>query len=180
MSIHLLCFIHYYLGYFGRVGNRIMVYSSIVIYSPDLLVFARWWALKLLSLCILCNKWNVSDIPPGSLPGMPSLFHIPNGFIVKHRRSVRKLCQCDTNCAGQFTLDAHASRLVACVAIDRPAVAGLLCSLRAGVYLPLCCDHFPAMCPWDVARHHFDRHFHSLLAQPNRRHLTSGKYCPRK
>ena len=41
MNIHLLCFIHYNLGYFGRVGNRIVVYSPIIIYSPALLVFAR-------------------------------------------------------------------------------------------------------------------------------------------
>ena len=40
-NIHLLCFIHCNLRYFGHVGNRIVVYSSIVIYSPDLLVFAR-------------------------------------------------------------------------------------------------------------------------------------------
>ena len=40
-NINLLCFIHYNLGYFGRVGNMIVGYSSIVIYSPDLLVFAR-------------------------------------------------------------------------------------------------------------------------------------------
>ena len=114
-NIHILCFIHYNLGYFGHVGDRIVVYSSIVIYSPDLLMFARWWSFKLLSICILRNKWNFSDTPPGSLPGVASLFHIHNGFTVKHRRSVRISCQCDTNCVGHFTLHAHASRPVVCL-----------------------------------------------------------------
>ena len=114
-NIHLLCFIHYDLGYFGDVGNRIVVYSSIVIYSPDLLVFACWWSFKLPSLCILCNKWNFSDTPPGKLPGVPSLFRSSNGFTVKYRWSVRMLCQCVTICAGYFTFDAHASRPVACL-----------------------------------------------------------------
>ena len=40
-NIHLLCFIHYNLGYFGHVGKRFVVHSSIVVYSPDVLVFAR-------------------------------------------------------------------------------------------------------------------------------------------
>ena len=99
MNIHLLCFIHYNLGYFGRVGKRNVVYSSMVIYP--------------LHLCIPCDKWNCQDNPPGSLPWVPSLFHIRNGFTVKHRRSVRLVCQCDTNCVWHFTLDAHASRPVA-------------------------------------------------------------------
>ena len=111
-NINLLCFTHYNLGHFGRVGNRIVVYSSIIIYSPDLLVFARWWSFKLLSLCILCNKYNFSGTPPGNLPGVPSLFHVLNDFTVKRRRSVRISCQCDTNWAGYFTLDARASRPV--------------------------------------------------------------------
>ena len=48
------------------------------------------------------------------------LFHIPIGSTVKHRRSIKIVCQCDTNCAGHFTLDAHASRplLVYCCASD--------------------------------------------------------------
>ena len=61
-----------------------------------------------------CNKWNFSDTALGSLPGVPSLLYIPNGFTVKHMRSVRILYQCDTNCVGHFTLDAHASRPVVC------------------------------------------------------------------
>ena len=40
-NVHLFCFIHYNSGYFGHVCNRTVVYSSIVIHSPDLLVFAR-------------------------------------------------------------------------------------------------------------------------------------------
>ena len=86
----------------------------IVIYSPDLLLFACRRSVKLLSLCILCNKWNFSDTPSGSLPGVPSPFHITNGFTVKHRGSARISCQCDTNRTGHFTLDANASRPVAC------------------------------------------------------------------
>ena len=35
-------------------------------------------------------------------------------------------------------------------------VTGLLCSLHAGICLLLCCDGFPAMGPWDAARHHFE------------------------
>ena len=65
--------------------------------------------------CVI--SWNFSDTPPGSLPGVPSLLHIPNGFTVKHKRFARILCQCDTNRAGHFTLDAHASRPFACVNI---------------------------------------------------------------
>ena len=109
--IHLLCFIHYHL----RLIWSCMYYDSglfdlyIRLYSQNLLVFACWWFL-----CILCNKRNFSDIPPGSLPGVPSLFHVPNGFTVKHKKSAKILCQCDTNRAGHFTLDAHASRPVAC------------------------------------------------------------------
>ena len=34
---------------------------------------------------------------------------------MKHRRSFRILCQCDTNCVIHFTLDAHETRLVACL-----------------------------------------------------------------
>ena len=77
-------------------------------------MFVCWWSFKPLSLCILCIKRSFNDTAPGSLPGVPSLFHIPNGFTVKHKRSTRILCQCDTNSAGHFTLDAHASRPVAC------------------------------------------------------------------
>ena len=108
-NIYLLCFIRYNLGYLGHLGNRIVAYSSID------MVFAHRWPFKLRSLWILCNKWNFGDTPPGSLPRVPSLFHIPNGFTVKHRRSVKSLRQCDTNCAGHFTLNAHASRPVACL-----------------------------------------------------------------
>ena len=71
---HLLCFIHYNLGYFSHLGNTIVVYSSID------MVFAHWWSFKFLSLWILCKKWNFSDTPPGSLPRVPSLFRVPNGF----------------------------------------------------------------------------------------------------
>ena len=114
-NIHLLCFIRYNLGYFGHVGNKIVVYSTIYLFhSLDLLVFACWWSFKLLSLYIMCNKWNFCETPLGRLLGVPSLYHIPSGFTVTHGRSVRILCQCDTNCAGHFIVDAHASRHVAC------------------------------------------------------------------
>ena len=131
-NIHLLCFIRYNLRYFGRVGNMIVVYSSIVIDSPDLLVFPLWWSLKFLPLYILCNKWSFSDTPPGILFGVPSLFHIHNGFTVKHRRSVRMLCQCGTNCAGNFTLDAHAPRPVACVMLILRKVTPMIVSMSSG------------------------------------------------
>ena len=113
---NLLCFIPYNLGYFDHVGNRIVVSSSVIIYSRDLLAFASWWSFKLLSRCNLCKKMNFSDTP------VPSLFHIPNGFTVKHRRSVRISCQCDTNWARHFTLDAHASSLLSYVIADIAAI----------------------------------------------------------
>ena len=121
-----------------------MVYSIyIVIYSPDLLVFACRWPFKLLSLWILCNKQIFSDTPPRSLTGIPGLFHIPNGFTVK--RSTRILCQCDTSRAGHFTLDAHASTPVACACAHLSAHSGrkhLILSWRSpwspSVMLTLC------------------------------------------
>ena len=88
-NIHLPCFNHHYLGFFGHVGNRNVVHSIyIVIYSPVLLVFAD--DLFFFSSCVI--NQNFSDCPLGSLLGVPSLFHIPNGFTVKHSdRSARIL-----------------------------------------------------------------------------------------
>ena len=71
---------------FGHVGNRNVVHSIyIVIYLPVLLVFADD---LFFSSCVI--NQNFSDCPSGSLLGVPSLVHIPNGFTVKHSdRSAR-------------------------------------------------------------------------------------------
>ena len=70
------------------------------------------------------------DVISLSETGPRSLFNIPNGFTVKHKRSARILYRCDTNRAGHFTFDAYASRSVACL---KRAPKGAPCSsLKSG------------------------------------------------
>ena len=122
-SIHLLSFINYDLGYFCHVGNRIVAYSPIEIHSQDLLVFACWWSFKLLSLCILCNKWNLVTFHQGAfleyiicfISLMASLWSTE--ICLNIMSMWHKLC-------GILHLDAHASRPAACLLLSCKVTEG--------------------------------------------------------